>query len=85
MTEYNITPASLALFTAFAKDADNWNGEPLVGGNVSITKEQRGNLTQLKAAGLVTTFLDEGNLWLNFTPAGVELAREMGITWVIPA
>ena len=78
----NITDASLALFKEFAEDAANWNGEPLVGGNVQVTAETRGNLTQIKKAGLVTTDKDEdGNLWLQFTPTGVALAAEMGITW----
>lgn len=74
----NITDKSLALFLEYARDAGNWSGTPLVGGNVGGSKEDRGNLTQLKKAGLVTTDESEGNRWLIFTQAGRELAREHG-------
>ena len=78
-----ITPASKALFIAFAKDAGNWGGMPLVGGNVEITKEERGNLTHLKKLGLVTTEEIMENVgplvWLEFTEAGERYANELGI------
>ena len=51
-----ITARSLELFLEYAEDAPSWNGNPLVGGNVGGSKEDRGNLTQLKRAGLVETF-----------------------------
>ena len=79
-TAENITATSLQLFLAYAKDAANWNGTPLVGGNVGGTKEDRGNLTQLKQAGLLETFRDDGHLWVEFTHAGVVLAARHGIT-----
>lgn len=47
-----LTEKSLALFLKFAGDAGNWNGTPLV----SLNAAERGNLVQLKKAGLVTTF-----------------------------
>jgi hypothetical protein len=84
----NITPRSLELFLAFARDADNWSGTPLIGGNVPFTKADEGNLTQLKIAGLVKTFEDgtEGGrksgaplFWVDFTDAGRALAKEHGI------
>lgn len=74
-----LTPNSLALFTAYAKDAGNWSGTPLVGGNVRGSQELRGNLTQVKRAGLVETFRDEGNTWLTFTDAGIVFAASLGI------
>lgn len=77
-----ITAKSLELFLAYAKDADNWSGTPLVGGNVGGTKEDRGNLTQLKKAGLLTTqqdFDDRHCQWVYFTQAGRELAASHGI------
>jgi len=74
-----ITLASLALFLAYAKDARNWSGQPLVGGNVGGSKEDRGNLTQLKRAKLITTILDDGNTWINFTEAGKALALQHGV------
>jgi hypothetical protein len=75
-----ITETSLQVFIAYAKDACNWNGQPLVGGNVGGSKEERGNITQLKKAGLITTEIDEGNTWLQFTAAGKTFALEHGIT-----
>ena len=69
-----ITDASLAVFLAYARDAGNWSGMPLVGGNVGGSKEERGNLTQLKRAGLIRTMSEEGCTWISFTDAGVALA-----------
>jgi hypothetical protein len=75
-----MTTQSLELFIAYAKDAGNWGGTPLVGGNVGgDAKAQRGNLTQMKVEGLITTFVDDGCTWLEFTEAGVALAAEHGV------
>ena len=74
-----ITARSLEVFLAYAADADNWSGTPLVGGNVGGSKEERGNLTQLKQAGLIRTSTEEGCTWILFTPAGKALAAEHGI------
>jgi hypothetical protein len=84
-----ITPESLRVFLAYAKDADNWSGMPLIGygGNVALSREaaraERGNLTQLKQAGLITTETDQGPcgpcVWMRFTPAGIKLAAEHGV------
>jgi hypothetical protein len=74
----NLTPASLAVFVRHAKDAGNWNGCPML----DITKEERGNLTDLKAKGLVTTSKDEGIEWVFFTDTGKAFAASMGITIV---
>jgi len=75
----SITPRSLDLFLAFAKDAPNWSGTPLFGGNVGDLRRDRGNLTQLKQAGLVTTFFDDGLSWVSFTEAGVAFAAQHGV------
>jgi len=75
-----ITDKSKSLFLAYANDAGNWSGTPLVGGNVGGSKEDRGNLTQLKVAGLIETWNDEGHTWLRFTEAGVKFAAENGVT-----
>jgi hypothetical protein len=72
----NLTPASLAVFIRHAKDAGNWSGHPML----DITYEQRGNLTDLKVKGLVTTDRDEGIEWMHFTDAGKAFAAEYGIT-----
>lgn len=62
----------------------NWGGMPLIGGNTGGTKEQRGNLTQLKRAGLIWTVTDETGTWLGFTAAGREFAAANGIdlSWI---
>ncbi len=69
-----ITTETQNLFISFVKDAPNWSGQPMV----DITKEQRGNLSDPKRKGLVETFRDEGCDWINFTPAGVSYATELG-------
>ena len=71
----NISADSLSLFIELASDAENWNGQPLL----NITKEQRGNLSDLKKKGLVITFRDEGCDWADFTDAGIAFAAEHGI------
>jgi hypothetical protein len=78
-----LTPMSLQLFLDLARDADNWSGTPLFGGNVGGSKESRGNLTHLKRAGLVKTQVDEDDRkcsWVYFTAAGKAFAAEHGIT-----
>lgn len=77
--EAGITVESFRLFLAYAKDAGNWGGTPLVGGNVSGSVEHRGNLTQLKKAELVRTFYNGGDAWVKFLPAGIALAKANGI------
>lgn len=79
MNEVNITEKSKALFLAYARDAGNWSGQPMVGGNVGGTKEDRGNLTQLKQAGLLTTVNDGRCMWVNFTDAGRAYAKANGV------
>ena len=75
----NLTKTSIDVFVAYAEDADNWSGCPLVGGNVGGTKEERGNLTQLKKAGLIETSYEEGCTWIHFTKMGREYAEALGI------
>ena len=79
MLKHNITSRSLGVFLIYAKDAGNWNGQPLVGGNVGGGPEERGNLTQLKKVGLITTEIDEKLVWIQFTDKGKALAAEYGI------
>jgi hypothetical protein len=85
-TKINITEKSKTLFLAYAKDAGNWSGNPLVGGNVHVfgDKEDRGNLTQLKRAGLLKTFVQDGLAWIEFTDLGLDYAKENGVDldWV---
>ena len=74
------TEGSEALFRELAADATNWNGEPLLGGNVRMDQKLKGNVTHLKKLGLITTFADEGNTWVIFTDSGKAAASDFGIT-----
>jgi hypothetical protein len=74
-----LSEGALKLFLAYAADASNWSGSPLVGGNVEHGLPENGYLTALKKAGLLTTFVDERLPWINFTEAGVSLAAQHGI------
>jgi len=79
MKAEEITETSKTVFMAYAGDAANWTGTPMVGGNVGGSVEERGNLTQLKQAGLITTFRDNGETWIKFTEAGKEFAKVNGV------
>lgn len=82
-----ITAESKRVFVNYAEDAPNWSGGPMVGGNTGGYKEERGNLTQLKRAGLIVTeeTRDRRNgricvdHWVYFTPAGIYYAGKLGI------
>lgn len=80
MGDITITPQSLKVFLAYAADAPNWGGTPLVGGNVGGGPEERGNLTQLKKAGLIQTSQDDGATFVHFTAAGEALADQHGLS-----
>ncbi len=71
-----MTPETLKLFTTLAKDAGSWDGSPIV----DITPAQRGNLTDLKARGLISTSKSDGTMFADFSDAGVALAASLGIT-----
>lgn len=79
MTDANITTISLKLFLTYAEDANNWNGSPPVGDARGDHRAHRGNLTQLKQAGLIRTEQDEGLMWIVFTETGKSLAKQHGI------
>ena len=71
-----LTTESESLFHELADDADNWNGQPLINGNVTVDKAREGNLTDLKVKGLLVTDEDEGLTWVRFTEAGVAYAKD---------
>ena len=90
-TNQALTPASAELLCEYADDAGNWSGMPLVGGNVGGTKEDRGNLTDLKVKGFIHTFEDiddDGTSWVVFEQLAVDWLnanhpREGGWGWLI--
>ena len=75
--EITLTPASRVLLRDLWEDAPNWSGTPPTDGNVGMSKEERGNLTQLKRAGLLSTFRWEGMTWVAFTDEGREYAASI--------
>ena len=77
-----LTPDSESLFRAYAEDAENWGGAPCVGANIDHTQADNGNLTDLKKKGLLVTQHSDGEEWIFFTDAGVDLIKEMGIFWL---
>lgn len=80
MTKTNLTPASLETLMEYAWDAGNWSYRPYVSiGNVTCTKEMRGNLSDLVKKGLIVIH-DEGSRdsYITFTEAGVAVAVANG-------
>lgn len=71
-----LTTESLSLLLALARDAANWSGVPPTDGNVGVSKEERGNLTDLKRKKLISTFTDDGETWVVFTERGKEFVAE---------
>jgi hypothetical protein len=77
-----VTKASLDLLVNLANDAGNWSGSPML----QISKEERGNLTQLKREKIVTTFKDDGVEFVSFSLAigeGIKVTdgeRAFGLT-----
>lgn len=70
-----LTQSSRQLFEQIVKDLTNWSGaSPCFN---YITAQGRGNLTDLKRKGLVTTFKVEGEEWIKLTQAGKELAEKI--------
>lgn len=78
--QIELTVESKKLFIDLAEDAGNWSGTPLWDGNVGGGAEANGHLTDLKKKGLVETWKDEGLVWVSFTEAGIEFAKELGIS-----
>lgn len=77
-----LTPESHALFMELAEDASYWSSMVPTGGNVGMTKQQRGNLTQLKRAGLLITQREDDATWVLFTEKGVAYAKEHGVSYI---
>ena len=75
----NMDDKTTARFLEYADDAANWNGEPLVGGNVGGDMHDCGYLLNMKKRGLLVTFHDDGCRWIQFTQKGRDMARDNGI------
>lgn len=73
----SLTAASEALFRSLVDAAGDWSGTP----EIDVTPAQKGNLTDLKRAGLLTTQMDRGVSFAYFTAKGAELAKVLGLDW----
>ena len=74
-----LTATSAKLLTDLIQDAGNWSGRPPLNGNVQTDNALKGNVTDLKKQGYISTQLDEGFAWVNFTKKAVEFAAANGI------
>jgi len=79
----NLTPASQELFDRIVADAPDWAGTPLLD---VLTPAERGNLTDLKVKGLISTQVDDDSpdcVWVYITDAGIahsgRSAEDLGI------
>ena len=75
-TTTTLTTGSAQLFEELAKDAGNWNGNPLI--DFDGRPEKKGHLTDLKRKGLIETFDDNGCTFAQFTLRGIVLAVNNG-------
>lgn len=82
-----LTDSTKRRFLAYAKDAGNWSGTPLVGGNLGGDAQDCGYLLHMKMQGLITTLKDRakengtGNdlVWMHFTDLGAAYAAAHGV------
>lgn len=76
-----LTLASHALFMEYARDADNWDGNPWVSeGNVRCGRQRRGNVSDLIKKGLITTDeYEPGSDYVVFTDEGKRYAASHGV------
>jgi hypothetical protein len=80
VSQIALTAASLEVFTMYADDSENWDGNPWVSvGNVRLTKAQVGNLSDLVQKGLVEIENYDVNTYIVFTDAGEALAESLEI------
>jgi len=78
MTIKKLAAGTHARFIDYYKDADNWSGTPLVGGNVGGDSSDIGFLLNMKKANLIETFTDRGDVFLDFTEVGHAYFSEHG-------
>lgn len=77
MKASDFSEGAIKLFREIVLDAADWSGNP--GPNLDFTKEEKGYLTKLKTAGVLTTMFDEGINWVVFKKPAIELAAELNM------
>jgi hypothetical protein len=83
MNNTDFTAASAKLFRDIVTDLPNWTGVTPCFNH--ITSALRGNLTDLKKRGLVTTFRSDGDEWIELTAAGEKHAHALGLGKFLPS
>jgi hypothetical protein len=78
-----MTDETAKLFRSIVEDLPNWTGTTPCFNHLNAAR--RGNLTDLKKLGLVTTFRSDGDDWIELTPAGEDRARELGLEKYLPS
>ena len=72
--------ATASRFMDYWRDADNWGGNPLVGGNVGGDASDKGYIVNMKVRGWITTEReDDRTVWIYFTDAGRAFAASQSI------
>ena len=82
MTEVTVSlePKTLELFLYIAGEAQHWDWTPPIEGLMPFSNEDKGRFMQLKKHDLLFVFeSDTDNHQINFTDAGIELAKRHGI------
>ena len=76
-----LTPKSEQVLLDYARDAENWNGEPLVGANVrcGTIKQDKAALEDLRDKGLIILRIEEGSTFIKYTLEGKKYAARKGI------
>jgi hypothetical protein len=75
-----LEPKTLELFLYIAGEAQHWDWMPPIEGLMPFSNEDKGRFMQLKKHNLLWVFAsDVDNHQINFTDAGVELAKQHGI------
>ena len=87
MSVNEFSPGAIDLFKLIVEDAADWSGNP--GPNLEFTKEEKGYLTKLKKAGVLSTVVDDAEpiVWVTFHQPAADLAKELNIRfdadWVV--
>ncbi len=79
----NLTEGSKALFIELVEDAEEWSGQPLYQHRERDTSAN-GHLTDLKKNGLVNSWEDAGDIFIDFPDSGIEYAASIGLdlSWI---
>jgi len=77
----DLTATSRSLLLRLISDAPNWAGNPMlaqssIGGD---ERKERGNITDLKRKGLITSFIDDGFVFITFSKKCYDILDALNI------